>query len=373
MSKDSRVRMLDPSRQLRPLMSELEDAAAGVIRGGWYLFGKHTESFEQDFAAWLGVQSAVGCASGTDAITLALMALGVGDGVTVITVPNSAFATACAITRADAVPRFVDIDPETWLLDIGETIASIDGEVRAVVPVHLYGHAFNVPELLQALPDGVMVVEDCAQAHGASLDGRKAGTFAEIAAFSFYPSKNLCALGDAGAVAAASEALADRVRYLRFYGQEKRDHHSQIGMNSRIDEIQAAFLSIELKHIDAWVGRRREIAGMYDRELNPEVFKRPAITEKSLPAYHLYVVAVEERDRFRKFLASEGIDTGVHYPVPIHLQPAYRELGYSRGDFPNAEALCERIVSLPVAPHLEDSEIERVIKSCRDFARAGSA
>ncbi|HUV36394.1 MAG TPA: DegT/DnrJ/EryC1/StrS family aminotransferase [Patescibacteria group bacterium] len=371
MNQDKRVRLLDLGRQLEPLRNDLERAAADVIRSGWYLFGERTNRFERAFADWLGTEHVVSCANGTDAITLALWSLGIGAGDTVLTVPNTAFPTACAITRTGATPAFVDIDPKTWLIDI-EGAAGVVGEsTRAVVPVHLYGHAVNIPALRDAIPGDVAIVEDCAQGHGATLNGRLVGTFSDMAAFSFYPSKNICALGDAGAVATSSGEHAGRARQLRFYGQESRDHHLAVGFNSRIDEIQAAFLTIELEHIDRWVDRRREIAGAYDAALDRNAIRRPAITGGSHPSYHLYVVRVDDRDAFRRLLDAEGIDTGIHYPVPIFYQPAYRGLGYERGDFPHAEALAGEIVSLPVAPHLSDAEVGRVIDACRIYARAG--
>lgn len=361
------------SRQLQPLMHEMEAATSRVIRSGWFLFGKETERFEKAFASWLGIEHVVGCANGTDAITLALESLGIKEGDKVITVPNTAFATACAITRAGATPLFVDINSKTWLMDIGRAVEAVDGSVKAVVPVHLYGHVVDIPTLRKAIPKGIHIVEDCAQAHGATLGGKHVGSFSDIAAYSFYPTKNLCALGDAGAVATGDADRSDRVRALRFYGQEKRDHHTTIGMNSRIDEIQAALLALELEYLDGWVGRRREVASRYESELDSRVYGRPSILQGSIPSYHLYVVMVDERDQFRKFLDSKGIDTGIHYPVPIPHQPAYGYLKYSRGDFPDAERLADRIVSLPVAPHLTDSEVERVIAACDGFAKAGGS
>ena len=366
-----RVRLVDLSRQLQPLMHDVEEAACRVIRSGWFLLGKETERFEKALATRLGVECVVGCANGTDAITLALESLGVGEGDTVVTVPNTAFPTACAITRAGATPLFVDIDEQSWLMDIQKTAEAVDESTKAIVPVHLYGHVVDIPSLRKALPKGIYIVEDCAQAHGATLNGRHVGSFSDIAAYSFYPTKNLCALGDAGAVATGNARYAERARALRFYGQEKRDHHTNVGMNSRIDEIQAAILTLELDYLDRWVGRRREVALRYDGELDSQVYKRPLPIENSEPSYHLYVVMVDERDAFRRFLDGEGIETGVHYPVPIPRQPAYSYLRYSHGDFPHAEVLADRIVSLPIAPHLADSEVERVIAACNRFARAG--
>lgn len=363
--------MVDLARQLHPIREGLEKAAVDVIRSGRFLFGEHNESFETSFKQWLGIDNAVTCANGTDALTLAVCALGIGEEDKVITVPNTAFATACAITRSGATPVFVDIDPETWLLDINQATDAIDNDTKVILPVHLYGYVCDILKIYENIPAGIHVVEDCAQAHGAELNGKKVGTFGDIGAFSFYPSKNMCALGDAGMVVTNNTNYADRMRQFRFYGQESRDHHIETGMNSRMDEIQAAFLLLELEHVDQWVNRRREIAIQYNDGLDPDTFKRPVSAEGSNPSYHLYVVTVDDREEFRRVLASDGIDTGVHYPVPIHLQPAYSYLGYARGDLPNAEALADHIVSLPVGPHLDDSEVERVLNSCRRYARAG--
>lgn len=366
-----RVKLLDPARQLRPLIDRLEKRASNVIRSGWYLLGKETESFEKRFAGWLGLDDSVSCANGTDALALALSSAGITKGDRVITVPNTAFPTACAISMTGAEPLFTDIDSRTWLMDIEKTAAAVDSSVKAVIPVHLYGHVVDIDGLREALPDQIVIIEDCAQAHGALLGDRLVGTIADIGTYSFYPSKNLCALGDAGAVVSRNREYLVKARELRFYGQERRDYHTEVGRNSRIDEIQAAFLSIEMEYIDSWISRRREIAAIYDSQLDREIFERPVETEGSRPSYHLYVVRVDDRDRFRRALDEDGIDTGVHYPVPIPFQPAYDDLGVSIGDLPNAEALSSEIVSLPVAPHLEDQEVERVVESCRRFARGG--
>jgi dTDP-4-amino-4,6-dideoxygalactose transaminase len=320
------------------------------------------------------------------------MSLGIGDGDSVLTTPNTAFATACAISRCGATPVFVDIDPGTWLLDRGAAAAACGGDataggepaggptgggagggVKAIVPVHLYGHVVDVPALRRSLPPDITIVEDCAQAHGATLNGMHAGGFGDAAAFSFYPSKNLCALGDAGAVATRDAETAELLRRLRFYGQDRRDNHIEIGVNSRMDELQAALLVAELEHVDRWIERRREIAAAYDAELDGEIFRRPQIVPGSRPSFHLYVVRVDDRTAFRSVLDAAGIDTGVHYPTPIPYQPAYRGLGYEPGDFPHAESLAAEIVSLPVAPHLTDAEVERVIAACRAYARGGGS
>ena len=361
------VKLLDLKKQFGPLGSEMARVATEVIDSGWYLLGTRTNKFEADFARWLGSGHAASCANGTDALTLALWALGVGEGDEVITVPNTAFPTACAITRCGAQPVFVDIDPETWLIDLELAAAAVTPRTKAVIPVHLYGQVVDIPALRAVLPAEVRILEDCAQAHGATLQGRKAGTMGDIAAFSFYPSKNLGALGDGGLVATNDERLDTAVRQLRFYGQESRDRHVHTGMNSRLDEIQAAFLSLELKYLDEWLAVRRRIAARYDKELEIARFGRPRSAEGCDPAYHLYVMQVKDRSSFQGHLTELGIQTGIHYPVPIPLQPAYAHLGHGPGDFPHAESLAERIVSLPVAPHLTDQDAELVVTACQNY------
>ena len=367
MPAERTIAMLDLRKQLEPLRQELVRAAEETIDSGWYLLGDRTSEFERSFARWLGSNHAAACANGTDAITLALWALGVGAGDDVITVPNTAFPTACAIAQAGASPVFVDIDPRTWLMDPDRVAAALTPRTKAVVPVHLFGNLVDVHALQAVLPAGVGIVEDCAQAHGALLRGIPAGRLGVIAAFSFYPSKNLGALGDGGLVVTGSADLDRAVRQVRFYGQQERDHHTHIGMNSRLDEIQAAFLSAALHYFDRWVARRRRIASIYDTALRGAGFKLPDIVADSAPAYHLYVVQVPDRDGFRRHLADNGIQTGVHYPVPIPFQPAFSHLSHRRGDFPHAEHLADHIVSLPVAPHLTDEEVSRVVDVCLEY------
>lgn len=362
------VKLLDLKKQFAPLSSQMAKIAAEVIDSGWYLLGKRTEAFEVDFSGWLDSGHAASCANGTDALTLALWALGVGEGDEVITVPNTAFPTACAISRSGAQPVFVDIDPQTWLIDIEQVSAAVTPRTKAVIPVHLYGQVVDIPNLRANLPGEVRILEDCAQAHGATLNGCKAGNMGDIAAFSFYPSKNLGALGDGGMVVTGDAALDTAVRQLRFYGQRSRDLHTQTGMNSRLDEIQAAFLSLELKFLDDWLALRRRTAIRYGKELESKGFAFPRPVEGSDPAYHLFVMQVPDRKGFQAFLAERGVQTGVHYPVPIPYQPAYANLGHVRGAFPHAEALSDKIVSLPIAPHLTDRDVEVVIAACLDFS-----
>lgn len=367
---EPRVRILDLARQLAPLREQMLAAAARVLDSGWFLLGRELEEFESAFAGWLGRGHGVGCANGTDAITLSLLAAGIGEGDEVLTLPTTAFATAAGITRAGAIPRFVDVDPGTWLPSAEAFAAACGPRTRAIVAVHLYGQLCDVPALLAAAPGGVLVVEDCAQAHGARLGGRLAGTMSGVSAFSFYPSKNLGAPGDAGMVCCDDAGLASRLRALRFYGQDSRDHHAEVGMNSRLDELHAAFLSVELDVLDGWLARRREIARAYDSGLDPGIFRRPEPIAEADPAYHLYVVRVEDRDGFRAWMDERGIDTGVHYPKLIPDQPAYAARLGDTPPLPESRALAGQIVSLPVAPHLSGREVERVLEACHEWSRS---
>ncbi len=363
------VKLLDLKKQFAPLRKEMIKVAAEVIDSGWYLLGNRTDVFEADFAKWLGSNHAASCANGTDALTLALWAMGIGDGDEVITVPNTAFPTACSISRCGARPVFVDIDPQTWLIDIEQVAAAVTARTKAVIPVHLYGQVVDIPKLRSLLPEQVRILEDCAQAHGATLHGCKVGNMGDIASFSFYPSKNLGALGDGGLVVTDDIRLDTAVRQLRFYGQKSRDLHVHTGMNSRLDEIQAAFLSLELDYLDEWLALRRGNAERYGKSLVSKGFVFPQSVEGSDPAYHLFVMQVPDRSHFQEYLAGRGVQTGVHYPVPIPFQPAYSYLGHKHGDFPHAEALAEKIVSLPIAPHLTDQDSDHVITACLEYSR----
>jgi dTDP-4-amino-4,6-dideoxygalactose transaminase len=354
---------------LKPLHERLrgEFAAAvwRVLDRGWYILGPEVEAFEAAFAAYHGPGlHAVGVANGTDAIELALRATGVGPGDEVITVAHTAVATVCAVERAGAKPVLVDVDPVTCTIDPAAVRAAITPRTRAVVPVHLYGHPADMPALLEvARPANLLVVEDCAQAHGARLGARPVGTFGHLAAFSFYPTKNLGALGDGGAVLTDDPALAGRARRLRNYGQTDRYHHAERGVNSRLDELQAALLGVGLAYLDEHNAERRRLAGRYLNRLEGVTLspERPGAHH----VYHLFVVRHPRRDWLRQRLHALGVGTLIHYPIPAHLQPAYADLGYRPGSLPATERAAAEVLSLPLYVGLTDAEVDHVCAAVR--------
>lgn len=357
-----RVPFGDLAREYRELKAEIDVAVARVLASGWFVLGPEVEAFERTFAGWLGVRHVVGVASGTEAIALALMAEGVGPGDEVITVAHTAVPTISAITQVGAIPRFVDIDPATCLMDVGQVEAAITPSTRAIVPVHLYGQCVDMDPLLAiAERHGLPVIEDCAQATGATCGGHNAGSIGRMGCFSFYPSKNLGCYGDGGAVSTNDDALAERLRMLRNYGQSKRYHHDIKGINSRLDEMQAAILSAKLPHVAAWNDRRKAIAVRYREGLANSGLMLPVEREAGGHVYHLFVVRSDRREAIMQAAAESGVQTLIHYPIPAHCQKAYLDLGYAEGRLPNTERVAAQVFSLPMYPQLTDAEVQRVI------------
>jgi dTDP-4-amino-4,6-dideoxygalactose transaminase len=362
----------DLVRHTAAIRDELDAAATRVLGTGRFLFGEELERFEPAFAAWCGGRHAVGVANGTDAITIALQAVGVGPGDEVITVANTCVPTVAGIEGSGATPVLVDAEAETRTIDVSLVEAAITPRTRALLPVHLYGQCADLGVLSAiARRHGLALVEDCAQAHGAEIGGRRAGSIGDAAAFSFYPTKNLGALGDGGAVVTGDDEVAERARLLRNYGERERFEHVLHGRNSRLDELQAAFLSAKLPHLEAWTERRRSIAERYTAALAGTSVTPPAEARGRRHVYHLYVVETSDRDGFRAALAADGIETAVHYPRPIHLQPAYRALGEGRA-FPVSERLAAQVVSVPLYPELTDDEVGAVCTALTRAARAAS-
>jgi len=366
-----------PGSEYREHRSEIDTAIHRVLESGWYILGREVEAFEEEFAAYIGVgpvidseqASAIGYRRLKELARdkLALRATGVGPGDAVYTVSHTAVATAVAIERAGAMPVFVDIDEGTFTLDPDRLEEAIAGDQpgganpRAVVAVHLYGQLAPMPAILEiARRNGLTVIEDCAQAHGARLEGRLAGSWGDIASFSFYPTKNLGALGDGGAVTATDPALAERVRELRQYGWRERYVSSVRGMNSRLDELQAAILRAKLPHLDAGNERRRAIAARYDAALDESSILPPAVALAAEHVYHQYVIRTEDRADLAASLAGQGIGTAIHYPVPVHRQPAYANRCPVPGTLAATEKIAGEILSLPMFPTLPDEAIERV-------------
>lgn len=370
------ILVCDLRPQIQAIRAELDEAWNRVLNRGRFILDEEGRAFESEFAAFLEAKQSWGVASGTDAIQLALRALGVGPGDRVLTAPNTANPTCCAISVIGAVPMFADIDLASGQLDparVEAVLAALPARDRpkALLPVHLYGSAAPLDDFLRLGERfGIPLVEDAAQAHGTRSGGRAVGTIGRLAAFSFYPSKNLGAYGDGGAVSTNDPELGERVRLLRNYGQRDRYEHTTFGVNSRLDELQAAILRVKLRHLPAWNERRRELAGRYREALaGLPLALPPDDTKGDRSIYHLFVVRVARRERFRDALRAREIATEIHYPTPIHLQPAYASLGLGPGTYPAAERRAAQIVSLPLYPELTDPEFQQVVEAIRDVMK----
>lgn len=360
------IPLVDLRSPYRRLQAEIDAAMARVLSSGWYILGPEVRSFEAEFAAYLGVGEVVGVASGTDAVLLALRALGLGPGDEVITVAHTAVATVAAIELSGATPRLVDIDPNTCTLDPAQLAPAITPRTRAVIPVHLYGAPADMAAILSvARAHDLLVIEDCAQAHGARYRGHMVGTLGDVATFSFYPTKNLGALGDGGAVATSRPEIGERLRLLRQYGWRERYISDLPGYNSRLDELQAAILRVRLRHLDADNEARRRLAARYDAALADLPIGLPVVGPDDWAVYHLYVIRDAGRDTLATQLSASGIGTGIHYPVPIHLQPAYAHLGYGSGSLPVTEAVARQVLSLPIYPDLPATAVDTVAATVR--------
>jgi dTDP-4-amino-4,6-dideoxygalactose transaminase len=349
---------------------EIDLAIARVMESGRYILGQEVAALEEEFAAYIGVRFGIGVGSGTDALQLALRACEIGEGDEVITVSHTAVATAVAIELCNARPVLVDIDPSTFMIDPDQIERVITPRTKAIIPVHLYGHVAEMPSILSiAHSHGLRVIEDCAQSHGAAYAERKSGGWGDIAAFSFYPTKNLGAFGDGGMVLTNSLELAERVRLLREYGWRQRYISEISGLNSRLDELQAAILRVKLKYLDEWNRERRKKASIYTKLLEDSEIVCPAEKEPFGHVYHLYVIRTKRRDSLQAFLKERGIITHIHYPIPIHLQHAYKHLGYHRGDLPSTEKCSQEVLSLPFFPEMAESQIEEVANQIRYFLK----
>jgi dTDP-4-amino-4,6-dideoxygalactose transaminase len=346
----------------------IDAAVARVLERGWFVLGEEVARFEEEFARAIGVAHVVACANGTEAIALALAAAGAGAGDEVVLPANTCTPTLAGVRQAGAKPVLADVDPDTLTLDAAGAERVAGPTTKFLLPVHLYGGVADL-EGLGALAQKrqLTLVEDCAQSHGARLTGATTGSFGRTAAFSFYPSKNLGAYGDGGAVATGNASVAEELRRLRQYGWSRRDYAEREGWNSRLDEIQAAILRAKLPFLERENARRREIADRYDQAFADLPLRLLRARPGATPARHLYPVRLPRRDAFRERLAARGIETGVHYPVPLHLHPAYAFLGHGKGAFPVSEAACDTTVSLPIYPGLSDAQADAVIAAVRDF------
>ena len=363
------VPFLDVRAATQELEAPVLEAIERVVRSGWYIRGAETAAFEREFAAFIGAKHAVGVGNGLDAIALALRALGIGPGDEVIVPSNTFIATWIAVANAGAHPVGVEPIVGQWNLDSARVEDAITPRTRAVIPVHLFGQPADLAELLAvAKKHGLAVVEDAAQAHGASYHGRRVGAHSDAVAWSFYPGKNLGALGDGGAVTTNDADVAARVRSLGNYGSSQKYVNDLLGANSRLDEIQSAVLRVKLQHLDSWNARRRTIAERYTEELaGIPGLRLPTVAPGREHVWHLYVVDHASRDELQKHLAARGIQTLVHYPIPPHLSGAFAPLGLTEGTFPIAERAARTHLSLPIGPHLSEEDVTRVIDACRSF------
>jgi dTDP-4-amino-4,6-dideoxygalactose transaminase len=349
--------------------AQLDEAVARVLASGHYILGPELEKFETEFAAFLGAKYVVGCASGVEALYLAMAAEDIGPGDEVLVVAHTAVPSISAISMTGATPVFVDIKASTYVMRESELESKITAKTKMIVPVHLYGHMAEMEAICKiAAKHNIPVLEDVAQATGASYKGAIAGTIGTYGAFSFYPSKNLGAFGDAGAVCTNSEEKCKKLKMLRNYGQSKRYYHDIIGINSRLDEIQCAILSAQLPFVHVWNERRREIAARYTAGLKDLV-----VTPVEVPGfkhvYHLYVIQTQYRDELQEYLLERSVQCLIHYPIPAHLQQAYQYLGYKPGTLPTTEHIVKRILSLPMFPEMTDGQVDQVIDGIRDFYR----
>ena len=366
---NSKILPADPKASYLAAQADIDAAIQRVMLSGHYILGPELDGFEKEFSAWLGTTGTVGVGNGTDAIELALLAAGIGPGDKVVTVANTVTATVSAIVATGAKPVFVDIEPGTMLMNVAalETMLTTvrDPKIKAVVPVHLYGQAVDMPRLMElAGRHNLFVLEDCAQAHGSLVGGKKAGTWGQLASFSFYPTKNLGAFGDAGAVTGRDPALLEQVRLLRQYGWRKRYVSDLNGRNSRLDELQAAILRVRLTRLDAENQRRDEMAKLYLAALKGAPLTLPVVPEGRTHTWHQFVVRTPRRDELQAHLAKKDIVCGVLYPMPIHRQPAYHDASLS---LPQTEQACTEVLSLPLHPGLTNDDIARVTEVVKQF------
>jgi dTDP-4-amino-4,6-dideoxygalactose transaminase len=364
------VPFLDLAAPYEELRSGIDEAVQRVLSGGWYLLGGELRAFEEEYAAFCGARECIGVGNGLDALSLILRAMDIGPGDEVIVPSNTFIASWLAVSQTGATPVPVEPDPRSYNLDPARIEAAVTGRTRAIMAVHLYGQPADMDAIGEvAARHGLRVVEDAAQAQGARCRGRRAGALGDAAAWSFYPGKNLGALGDAGAVTTDDPELAERVRVLRNYGSRVKYVHEVEGVNSRLDEIQAAVLRVKLGRLDEWNARRRAVAAVYDEALADAPLVLPHVPEWAEPVWHLYVVRTPRRDALQRALAEQGIGTLVHYPTPPHLQGAYRSLGMGPGSFPVSEQIHREVLSLPIGPHLAVEDARAVADAVRAALR----
>lgn len=354
-------------RQFQMHQSEYEEAALRVLRSGWYVLGSEVAGFEEEFAAYTGRKYCVGLNSGLDALIMSVRALGIGEGDEVIVQANTYIATVLGITENKAVPVFVEPD-EFFNMDVQKIEQAITPKTRAIMVTHLYGQASNMTPVAEiARKHHLELIEDCAQSHGACFDGRMTGSFGISGCFSFYPTKNLGAFGDAGAVVTDNKEFADKIRMMRNYGSRVRYKNEIEGLNSRLDELQAAFLRVKLKYLDELNRERKKLAAAYDNGIKNDKILLPGVRDGADSIYHQYVIRCPERERLQQFLLENDIQTQIHYPIPPHLAECYRHLGHTRGEFPLTERYASEVLSLPIYTGMTDAEQQYVIEKLNEF------
>ena len=369
------IPLVDLKKQYQSIKDEILTEVGQILDGMQLFLGKNVQTIESNFAAYCGAEFGIGVGSGTDALHIALLACGIGPGDEVITVPNTFIATVEAIILAGAKPVFVDIDPESFNMDTTQIDKMINEHTRAIIPVHLYGQPANMGLILKlAKARNLKVIEDACQAHGAEYRGKRTGSLGDAGCFSFYFTKNLGAYGEAGMITTSDPEIAKQCRMIRDHGQNAKYYHAVMGINGRIDEIQAAVLKVKLPHLDTWLEKRRSIAKAYNDQLPPQLIK-PMEMSWAKHVYHLYVVRTPERDRLKEWLDSKGIGTGMHYPVPVHLQEAWRQYGGDAYSLPVTEKITKEILSLPIYPELGEEEVDYICECIREFcmSRSGAA
>ena len=363
------IPFVDLKAQYQSIKPEVDAAVISVFETTQFVLGSAVASFEKQFAAYCKVEHALGVSSGTSALHLALLAAGVGAGDEVITTPFTFVATVSAIDYARAKPVFVDVLPDTWLMDPARVEAAITPRTKAILPVHLHGRSAEMDPILEiARRRGLVVIEDAAQAHGAEYHGRRAGSMGQLGCFSFYPGKNLGAYGEGGAVTTNDPELAKRVRLLRDWGAERKYHHDLKGFNYRLEGVQGAVLGVKMKYIEGWTESRRRHAARYDKLLQGTSYGRPAPEGDTRHVYHVYALRHAKRDLLQKHLEARAVQTGIHYPIPVHLQKCFAELGHKPGDFPNAERIALETLSIPMFPEMTEPQQDEVVAALREWS-----
>jgi len=364
-----RVPYLDLKAQYRSIKSEIDTAVSMVLESSRFILGEEVASFEREFGNYCGAGECVAVNSGTSALHLALLAAGIGPGDEVITVPFTFVASVAAILYTGARPVLVDIDPRCFNIDPAAIEGAITSRTKAIMAVHLYGQTADMDPILDiARRHELVVIEDAAQAHGAKYNGRRAGTLGDIGCFSFYPTKNLGAYGEGGAVTTNNPDYAKKIRMLRDWGQDSKYHHVLRGFNYRLEGLQGAILRVKLRHLEQWTEARRAIAAKYDQQLAASGLSLPREMPGARHVYHVYSLRTPDRDSFRATLEAQGIQTAIHYAIPVHLQPAYAELGYGKGSFPESEAAANEVVALPIYPELTEAQVKLVCETARKVA-----